>query len=625
MPADFSLPNVSVDAFISLRVAYPEGANYRGVHFMRSYWRLKPGVALQQAQAEMPIIDSELAKLYPAEDKERSTQLVSLKDWVVGETRTPLLVLFAAVGFVLLVACANFANLLATRAVGRRSELVVRAAIGAGQRRLITQMLTESVLVAMIGGLAGLVLAKFGLDLLLALKPASLPHVSVIALNWPVFAFAVTASLITGLVFGLIPAWTAMHAHPAEVLKESARGTSSGSGSGRLRNLLIVSEVALALLLLVGAGLLIKTFWLLRSVDPGFSPEHVLTMNLQLPESQYSKTPKQTAFRREMLDRLNAMPGVEAAMVSEVPLSGELVTHNFVIDGHAPLPEGTEPEIDTRSIMGEYFQLMHIPLRSGRFFTQQDREGMPLVGIINQAAAGRYFSKEDPIGARIRWARFKDIQWITIIGVVGDVKHFGLDQADDPAVYVPFAQSIEPWRRWMSVVVRTKQDAGAVLSAAKHVIWSIDSQLPVGSIHTMEEIVAESTAERQFNMLLLGLFAALALALAAVGIYGLTSYSVTQRTHEIGIRMALGADRGDVLTLIVRQGMLLAVIGVSLGLIAAIGLTRLMASMLYGVSARDPLTFFAVALLLSGIATVACYIPARRATRVDPMVALRYE
>jgi len=625
MPASFSLPNLSVDAFISLRVAYPEGANYRGVHFMRSYWRLKPGMTLQQAQAEMPAIDSELAKLYPAEDKERQTHLIPLKEWVVGETRTPLLVLFGAVGFVLLVACANFANLLVSRAVARKPEMVVRAALGAGNRRLIRQMLTESVLIALLGGFGGLGLARLGLNFLLALKPAHLPRVAVIDLNWTVFLFALGASLLTGLVFGFAPAWTSLRTDPSETLKEAGRGASAGASSHRLRNLLIVSEVALALLLLIGAGLLMKAFWLLRSVDPGFSPEHVLTMNMQLPESRYPEIPKQTEFRRQVLQQLNALPDVQAAMVSEVPLSGDLVTHNFVIAGRTPLAEGTEPETDSRSVMGDYFQVMRIPLRSGRYFSAQDREGMPLVGIINEAMARRFFPKQSPVGERIRWARYKKIQWITIVGVVGDVKHFGLDQADDPAVYTPYQQSTEPWKRWMALVVRTHQDPAGVVTATKHAIWSIDSQIPLGTVHTMGEMMTESTAERRFNTLLLGLFAGLALVLAAVGIYGLTSYSVTQRTHEIGIRMALGANRGQVLSLIVSQGVLLALMGVGIGLLAAFALTRLMASMLYGVSARDPLTFGAVAVALTGIATIACCIPALRATKVDPMVALRYE
>lgn len=625
MPADFTLPNNPVDGFMSLRVGYPEGAKYRGVHFMRSYWRLKPGVSLQQAQAEMAAIDKQLAKLYPDEDQQRNTRLIPMKEWIVGETRTPLMVLFGAVAFVLLVACANFANLLLTRAVARRAEMVVRAALGATRGRVIAQALTESVLVALLGGVAGLALAKFGVDFLLALKPANLPRLSAITLDWHVFLFALAASLATGLVFGLAPAWTSLRTDPAETLKEAGRGTSAGGSTHRIRSLLIVSEVALALLLLTGAGLLIRAFWLLRSVDPGFDPEHVLTMELQLPAARYPEIPKQTEFRRQVLQGLSALPGVQAAMVSEVPMSGNLVTHNFVVEGQPPMPEGTEPETDSRSVMGDYFQLMGIPLRAGRYFTLQDGEGMPLVGIINETMVRRFFPRQDPVGSRIRWAHYKEIHWITIVGVVGDVKHFGLDQAEDPAVYTPYAQSTEPWKRWMTLVVRTHQDPGALVKEAKQVIWAIDSQIPLGSVQTMDEIMEASSAERRFNMVLLALFAGLALALAAVGIYGLTAYSVTQRTHEIGIRMALGADRGQVMKLILGQGMMLALLGVGAGLIAASGLTRLMRSMLFGVQPTDLVTFAAVSGLLVSVALLATLIPARRATKVDPMVALRYE
>jgi putative ABC transport system permease protein len=623
MPADFSLPNFPVDGFLSLRVGYPEGAAYRGVHFMRSVWRLKPGVTLAQAQAEMSAIDHQLAGLYPDEDKERRTELVSMKEWVVGQARTPLLILFGAVGFVLLVACANFANLLVTRALARKAEMVIRTALGAGRRRLITQMLTESVLVALIGGVAGLLLAELGLNLLLSLKPANLPRISVIALDWRVFLFALAASLATGLIFGFVPALTSLRTDPSEALND--RSALPGTSSHRLRSLLIVSEVALALLLLTGAGLLIKGFWLLRSTDPGFDPNQVLTMNVQLPEPRYPEIPKQTEFRRRVLEGLDALPGVQAAMVSEVPLSGDLVTHNFVIEGRPPLTPGTEPEADTRSVMGDYFQLMRIPLRAGRDFTTQDREGMPLVGIINEAMVRQFFPSQNPVGARLRWAHYKEVQWITIVGVVGDVKHIGLDQADDPAVYIPYAQSTEPWKRWMTLVVRTHLQPAAVIKAAKQVIWSVDSQIPLSRIQSMSELMSESTAERRFNMLLLGLFAGLALALAAVGIYGLTAYSVTQRAREIGIRMALGANRSQVMKLVVGQGMLLAILGVVIGLTAAAGLTRLMASMLFAVRPTDPLTFVAVSGLLLGVALAASVIPARRASKVDPVVALRYE
>jgi putative ABC transport system permease protein len=627
LPPGFTVPgDLNPELYVSLRVAYPEAAKYRGVHFMRTYWRLRPGVNLAQAQAEMRAIDQQLEKVYPAEDKGRGTQLIPLQQWVTRNTRTALLVLFGAVGFVLLVACANFANLLLARAVVRRSEIKVRLALGAGQRRLVLQILSESMLLALFGGLAGLVLAKYGVNLLLALKPTNLSQVTTMPMDWRVFLFGLGASIITGLVFGLFPAWSAVREHGLEALNEAGRGTSSGSGSHRLRRILVISEIALAMLLLAGAGLLIKGFWRLRLVDPGFDPENISTISIQLPETRYSQIPTQTAFRERVLDGLNALPGVQASMVSEVPMNSGLVTHSFAIEGRPAVAKGDEPEVDTRSVMGDYFRQMHIPLLAGRQLEASDRDGAPLAGVVNEAMVKRYFEHSSPIGARIHWAREEGPpKWITIVGVVGDVKQFGLDQEEDPAVYTPFAQETEPWRRWMVLVIRSQQGSSAVMKAAKNVIWSVDSQIPVGEFSTMTELMSTSLAERRFNMLLLGVFAGLALVLAGVGIFGLISYSVTRRTHEIGIRMALGAERADVLRLVLGEGLWVVAIGLTMGVAAACVLTRVMASMLFGVRPIDVTTFGAVAAVLGGVALAASYVPSRRATKVDPMVALHYE
>jgi putative ABC transport system permease protein len=626
MPADFVMPRGDVDVWASLRIVYPEAAVYRGVHFMRSYWRVRPGISLAAAQAEMAGIDDELARLYPNEDKGRETQLIPLQDWIVGDTRPALLILFGAVGFVLLVACANFANLLLARAVSRHSEMVIRAALGAGHWRLVSQLLTEGVLVSLLGGAAGLLVAKSGVDLLLALKPKNLPRLSAITVDWPVFLFALGAAVVTGLVFAFLPAWTTARADSADSLKEAGRGGSAGAGRHRLRSVFVVSELALALLLLTGAGLLIKGFWRLHAVDPGFTPENVLTMQIQLPESRYAEIPKQTEFRRRVLDGLNTLPGAQAAMISEVPMSGDWVYHNFVIEGRPPLAAGDEPEIDSRSVMGDYFRTMQIPLRAGRDFTAQDRAGTQLVGILNQAAVRNFFPREDPVGKRIRWAREPGPpQWITIVGVAGDVHHFGLDEKEDSALYSLYEQSNQPWKRWMTMVVRTHQDPASLVRAAKNVVWSVDPGIPVSKVRTMPEVMVASMAERRFNTLLLALFAGLALVLAAVGIYGLTSYSVTQRTHEIGIRMALGAEPRHVLGLMVGEGFRLTVIGMAIGAAAALALTRLMASLLFEVRPTDLATYSAVAGLLAAVSIVASYIPARRAAKVDPMVALRNE
>ncbi|MGB7022235.1 MAG: ABC transporter permease [Candidatus Acidiferrales bacterium] len=626
MPATFALPNEKADVFVSLPVAYPEAAAARGVHFMHSYWRLKPGVTLAQAQAEMNSIDLRLAAQYPAEERGRRSLLVPLHEWLVGNLKSALLILFGAVGLVLLIACANFASLLMTRAVGRRQELVIRAALGARRGRLIRQTLTESVLLALLGGGAGLLLAKWGTVLLVMLKPTDLARVNGIHMDWRVLIFVATVSALTGIIFGLAPAWAASRADVAEALKDGGRSSTSGPGGQRLRQVLVVSELALALVLLVGAGLLIKSFSRLRSVSPGFNPANILTMDIQLPATRYAQIPSQTQFRREVLTRLNAMPGAQAAMVSEIPLSGDWLTHSIVIDGRSPVPVGAEPEIEVLSVMGDYFRVMQISMRDGRDFTTQDREGQPLVAIISEAAVKKFFPRENPIGARVDWARRDGKHlWMSIIGVVSDVRQYRLDRPVEPVIYVLYSQSDEQWKRWMTIVLRTPNDSSGLIEEVKHEIWSVDSQIPVSDIQMMDQILAVSLAEQRFNMILLGAFAALALLLSTVGIYGVMACTVSQRTHEIGIRMALGAQRGDVLRLVVGQGAKLAWAGIIIGLAGALALTRLMASLLFDVTPTDPLTFAGMAIVLTIVALAACYIPARRAMRVDPMTTLRYE
>ncbi|HEY6186740.1 MAG TPA: ABC transporter permease [Pyrinomonadaceae bacterium] len=623
---DFDAPRESPEVWASLRVVNPLAAGARGVHFLRTYWRLKPGVTLAQAQAELTNIDLRLEQEYPAENKGRRSKLMSLHERVAGDTRPALYILFGAVGLVLLIACSNFANLLLARATSREREIVIRAALGAGRGRLIRQLLTESVLLSCLGGACGLLLAMWGLDLLQTLKPANLPRLSTISIDAYVLFFTLALSLLTGLVFGLVPALNASRLNVNEALKEGGRSATAGIARHRLSNLLVVSELAIALVLLVGAGLLIKGFWRLRAVEPGFATENLLTMRIELPAERYKEIPRQTQFRERTLEAINTLPGVEAAMVSEIPLGGDALFHNFVIEGRPPLSPGEEPELHSRSVSGDYFRTMRIPLIKGRGLTLQDREGAPLVGVINEAMAREYFSGQDPIGARVRWAREEgEPRWITIVGVVGDVKHFGLEQPEQSALYTPYAQSSQPWKRWMSVVVRSSGDPATIASMVKARIWTVDSQLPVTKVRTMTDVMAASVAAQRFMMILLGLFAAIALILAVVGIYGLMSYSITERTHEIGIRMALGAQGRDVLKMVVGQGLKLITAGIALGLVGAFALTRIMTSLLFGVSTVDPLTFAAVSALLALVALAACYIPARRATKVDPMIALRYE
>jgi len=626
MPAGFALPRGHADVFVSLWVAYPEAAPYRGVHFMNTYWRLKPGVTLSQAQADMSGIDERLAEQYPDQERNRQTLLVPLHQWLVGDVRPALLILFGAVGFVLLIACANFAGLLMARSISRRQEFVIRASLGARRGRLIGQSLTESVVLAILGGSVGLLLAKWGTSFLVSLKPAELERYSGIHMDARVFLFVLGVSILTGAIFGLMPAWSAARPDVAEVLKEGGRGSTASPFSHMLRQSLVTAEVALALILLVGAGLLIKGFSRLRSVDPGFNPTNVMTMHLQLPATRYAEIPRQTAFRREVLARLNALPGVQAAMITDIPLVGNYVSHNFVIDGRPPVPVGAEPEVQTLSVMGDYFRVMQIPIRAGRDFTAMDREGQPLVAIVNEELVRRFFPHENPLGARIDWARREGPHpWMTIVGVAQDVKHSGLDQPQDPAVYAPFAQSDEAWRRWMTLAIRTRSAPAGLVEAVKKQLWSVDHQIPVSEVQSMDDLMADSMAQQRFNMLLLGLFAALALVLAGVGIYGMMAYRVGQRMHEVGICVALGAQRSDVLRLVMGDGAKLALVGIAMGIAGAFALTRVMEKLLFAVTPTDPATFTVVAIGLAIVALAACYIPARRAMRVDPVAALRYE
>jgi putative ABC transport system permease protein len=625
MPAGFASPRDTIEAWTPVHVSNPLAANFRGVHFLRTYGRLAPGVSVEQARAEMQVIDKTLAQQHPADNKNRASVLIPLQERIVGQSRQSLLVLFAAVSLVLLIACANFANLLLARAAEREREFVIRTALGAGRWRLIRQLLTESVLVSLAGGAIAFLLAIWATNLLIALKPENLPRLDEIGVDSRVLAFTFGVSLMTGIIFGLLPAWTASRNLIGEALKEGGRSATAGGARQRMRSTFVVVELAIALILLVGAGLLIKTFWNLRSVEPGFNPDHLLTMRVELPEARYTEVAKQTRFRTQALESINSLPGVHAAMVSELPLSGDSLDHDFVIDGRPPLAPGDEPSLETRSVMGDYFRTMQIPLRRGRDFGPGDfADKAPMVGIANDMLVRQYFANEDPLGKRIRWARDPEIHWITIVGVVGDVKHFGLDLPEQPALYSPYTQ-INPWKRWMAIAARTQANPESMAQTVKQQIWKIDSALPVTEVKSMNDVAAASFAARRFNMLLLAIFAGLALVLAAVGIYGVMSYAVTQRTQEIGIRMALGARASDVLRLVIKNGMTLTLLGVVIGVAGAIALTRLLTTLLFGVTPTDKPTFIVVSAVLIAVAFLACYLPARRATKVDPLVALRYE
>ncbi len=622
MPPDFKSPRGAIEVWAPVQVAL-NVAPYRGVHILRTYARLKPGVTIDQAQSEMGAIDKRLAEAFPAENKRRQTALISLHDRVVGQVKPALLIFFGAVGLVLLIACVNFANLLLARAAARGQELVVRVALGANRPRLTRQLLTESVLIALLGGAAGVALAVWGVELLVAMKPANLPRLETIGVDSRALLFTLVVSVLTGVVFGLAPVWQSTRVNVSDALKEGGRG-GVGAAKHRLRSALVAIEIALALVLLTGAGLLINSFWRLRNVQPGFDADNLLTAGIALPEARYREIPAQAQFRRLLLEEVNSLPGAQAALVSELPLTGAYLTHDFLVEGQQ-LSAGEEPDVQTLSVEGDYFRVMRIPLLSGRDFTTQDNEKAPLVGVVNQSLARRFFKEENPVGKRVRWARGDPKIWITIVGVAGDIKHFGLDEPEEPALYTPYAQSGVAWKRWMNLVVRVEGDAAALAGAVKSRVWKVDGRIPVPEARTMIEVMGASVEARRFNMLLLGVFAAVAMLLAAVGIYGVMSYAVTQRTREIGVRIALGARPRDVIGMVVGRGMLLTSIGAVVGVGLSLAMTRLMSGMLFGVGAKDPLTFACVSLLLAGVALMACYVPARRATKVDPMVALRCE
>ena len=621
---DFQPPRATNDAFVPMRVFYPLAAKARGAHILRVYGRLRPGVTVSAAQSELRVIDHRMAEADPEESSNRQTVVVSLHERTVGNIRPALLVLFGAVGLVLLIACANFANLLLARMARRAQELTVRAALGAGRWRLIRQVLVESVVLALLGGLGGLLLGSWGMDALLALKSENLPRVENVQLDGSVLAFTFLLSLVTGVLFGGLPAWQATRVQLNSTLNSGGRGSTSARSS--FRSGLVVAELCLALVLLIGAGLLGKAFWQITRVAPGFNPENVVTVRVDLPKARYELVPAQTRFREQVLENLNSLPGVSAAMVSEIPLGGNAINHNFIIEGRPPLTPGEEPELYSRSVAGEYFKILGIPILQGRPLTRDDRSDTPLVGVINESMARQYFPEQNPIGARIRWARSEEVQWITIVGVAGNVRHFGLANAEEPAIYTPYAQSAQEWKRWSEIVVRSAGTPGAALVAQlKAMVWKVDPAIPVTKVRTMSEVMSISLAAQRFNTLLLAVFAAVALLLASVGLYGVLAFSVAQRTREIGIRMALGAQTRDVLRLVLRQGLALSLLGIVAGVGVSLAGTRVLAGFLYGVAPTDPATFASVALVLVAVALVACLVPARRAMRVDPIVALRHE
>jgi putative ABC transport system permease protein len=618
-PDDFAFPNRRSEVWVPL-ILSPQDANNRGGHSLMVIARLKPEVTLQEARTEMDSIAAQLEQQYPNPNTGHGANVFPLYEEVVADARPALLVLLGAVGFVLLIACANVANLLFARSASRSREIAIRTALGARRARIVRQLLTESILLAIAGGIIGVLLALWGLDLLLAIGEDSIPRASEIKLDGWALGFSLLTSIGTGLLFGLVPALQVSRPDMNEALKEGSRSASGSIRRNKTRSLFVVSQVAICLVLLIGAGLMIKSFGKLVGVSPGFNPENVLAMNISISGSRYAGSEQVVGFYQRALEQLSSLPGVQsAAAITGVPMAGGFGSRYFRVEGRPPQPAGQGFNANVNLTTPGYFRTMNIPLIDGRDFDERDVTKAPDAVVINQEMARRYWPDENPIGGRLA---IGDGPWRTVIGVVGDVKQSGLDVDTRPEMFWPYYQMPVGFATF---VVRTSGDPAAMTSAVRGAMQSVDKDLPVYNIKTVNDVISESVAPQRLNMLLLGIFAGLALVLAAVGIYGVISYSVSQRTREIGIRMALGASHSSVVRHVVGEGMILALSGVAIGLVASFFLTRLLSTLLFGVSTTDPITFAVISILFTGVSIVASFVPARRATKVDPMVALRYE
>jgi putative ABC transport system permease protein len=625
MPTTFRYGGRNTELWTPMAFA-AQDAQQHGGHYIQVIGRLKPGSSIEQTQEEMSTIAGRLAEQYPNTNAGWGVKVIPLLESAVRSIKPALLVLFGAVAFVLLIACANVANLLLARAASRQKEVAIRTALGARRGRIIRQLLTESLLLSIAGGVVGLLLALWGISLLLSLAPEDLPRVRDVSLDGRVLGFTAGIALLTGLIFGLVPALQASKPNLNSTLKDAGRGSTEGGRHHIIRSGLVIFEVATALVVLVGAGLMIKSFLHLQKVDPGFNPDNALVVNLSLPQRKYPEDDQRSAFYSQLIQKVSTLPGVQSTGASCVlPLADDFVL-GFDIQGRPPYAPGDEPSTNYYAVSTDYFKAMGIPLLRGRLFTEHDSKSAPRVAIINEKMAKEFFPDEDPIGKRIHVTN-GPVLYREIVGIVGDVKHYGLDEKTSSQTYEPYLQ--EPFS-FMSLVVRTAGDPTSLSAAIRSEVQSLDSEQPVSSIKTLDQILSTTIAQQRFAMLLFGVFGAVAMILAVVGIYGVMSYSVTERTHEIGIRMALGAGQRDVLKLIVGHGTILTLIGIAFGLGAAFVLTRfvitsLMSSLLFDVSVTD-LTIFAIfSASLTAVALAACIVPARRALKVDPMVALRYE
>jgi putative ABC transport system permease protein len=640
MPAGFELPLNEDSEIWTPLVFTPEEITLRNSHYLKVLGRLRPGASIAEASAEMAAITAQLEKEHPKSNEGTGAAVFQLHAEIVGGVRKPLLIFLGAVAFILLIACTNVANLMLARAAARQREIAVRVALGASRWRIVRQMLIESVVLGLAGGAAGMLLALWGIELLSTVsQQMSVPRGRSIGLDGRVLLFTLAASIVTGLIFGSVPALQASKPDLNDALKEGGR-SSGGMRRGRTRNLLVVAEMALAFVLLVGAGLLINSFFRLRSVDPGLQPGNVLTMSINLPRQKYTQPEQVISFHRQLLEQVSAVPGVEVAgTVTALPYGGSTNGFGYTID--SPVAGEQTVTIVSQQASPEFFRALGIPLVTGRQFDERDMDGAPAVVIISDSMAKRYWPDQDPLGSRIKWGNKEfGSPWMTVVGVVGDVRQRGLDTQLRATLYVPSLQLGEPIKtrvgvtlrdimaddaRSISLVVRSTSSVEGLASAVRSAVWAVDPNQPVTKVKTMEQVLADTMVVQRFSAWLLAAFAGIALVLAAAGIYGVISYSVNQRTHEIGIRMALGAEQRDVLRLVVGQGITPALIGLAIGVAGAIGLTRLMNTLLFNVSVTDPITFAVIGSLLLIVAVAACYLPARRAARVDPMEALRYE
>jgi len=599
-------------------------AESRGAHFLASIGRLKPGVTLSQANADLATIAAGLKTQFPDTNGHFSIGVRPEIEELVGDARPVLFMVVGAVALLLLIACANTANLLLARATGRQREIAVRLSLGAGRARVLRQLLTESVLLSLSGGVLGLFLAVWGTKLFASLPGMDIPRLASAQVDARALIFTLGISVLTGLVFGLAPALHSMKLDQFQSLREGGRSAMEGAGHTRLRNMLVISEVSLALMLLIGASLLVESTAHVLRVPPGFEPHGLLTFNMDLPDARYGKPEQSQAFYRQLLEKIRAVPGVEVASgVLPLPFSQDIIRTTFQIGGR-PVPKSEEPATHFRSVGLDYFRTMHIPLVAGRDFTVRDDRQATSVAIVNQTFARKYFPNEDAIGKHIKpgVSDSGPDKMREIVGVVGDVKHRNLWQNADPETYVPYDQVAIGQ---MSLVVRTQGDPMKLLPVMREQVKSLDAELPVYGAETMDEYVSTSVAQRRFTSILFAVFASTGFVLAIIGLFGVMSYSVSQRTHEMGIRLAVGAEKADILKLVVGQGMRVTLVGIVIGVGATLALSSVLRSQLFGVSAWDPMTFLVVAGVLALVALTACYIPARRATRVDPVVALRYE